>query len=364
MFMNPMSRPTFRNLSEAHLLHNLSVVRAAAPQSKILAMVKANAYGHGMIEVGRRLDGKVDSLGVASLDEAMQLRQAGVKSVITMIEGAFSPEEYKLAAQHDFAVVFHHPQQIQWLQQSPPSAPLTAWLKIDTGMGRLGFLPDQVRVAYAALASSPSIRQPFGLMSHFANADVVDHPLNTMQIAAFEKCAAQHQGPKSLCNSPAIFSLSAQHYDWVRPGLALYGAAPLAGTSAAALGLKPVMTLRSALISVKQMKRGHSLGYGSRIACPEDMPVGIVAIGYGDGYPRSAKDGTPVLVEGRRCAVMGRVSMDMTIVDLRGCPHAHVGGEVILWGEGLPVDEVALSTAHINYDLLTGVHERAKALWS
>ena len=358
-----MTRPTTCTFSSENLLHNLATIRAAAPRAKIMAMVKANAYGHGLIEVGHRLDGLVDALGVASIDEALTLRSGGIRAPITLIEGIFTPDEFRIASEQKFGVTFHHAGQLQALKDNPPRHLLQAWLKIDTGMGRLGFLPADVPDALKALASSPSLRQPIGILSHLACADEPEHQQNQQQIATFQKFAASHNGPKSFCNSAAIFSMPAQHYDWVRPGLSLYGASPLAGRTAESLGLKPVMTLRSRLISIKTVQQGETIGYGSRFRCPETMQIGIVAIGYGDGYPRSAQNGTPVLVGQTRCSIVGRVSMDMAAVDLRPCPHAAVGSEVILWGDGLPVEEVAAMTSNINYDLLTGVRERARMGW-
>ena len=358
-----MTRPTTCTFSSENLLHNLATIRATAPRAKIMAMVKANAYGHGIVEVGHRLDGLVDALGVASVDEALILRSAGVRAPITLIEGIFTPDEFRIASEQKFCVAFHHAGQIQALKDNPPRHLLHAWLKIDTGMGRLGFLPEDVPDALKALSNSPSLRQPVGILSHFACADEPEHPQNQKQITAFQKFTATYKGPKSFCNSAAIFSIPSQHYDWVRPGLSLYGASPLAGRTAESLGLKPVMTLRSRLISIKTVQQGETIGYGSRFQCPETMPVGIIAIGYGDGYPRSAQNGTPVLVNQTRCPVIGRVSMDMTAIDLRPCPTAAVGAEVTLWGDGLPIEEVAETTSNINYDLLTGVRERARMGW-
>lgn len=358
-----MGRHTSCTLSTDHLLHNVEVIRRAAPNTKIMAMVKANAYGHGLRSVGQRLDSKVDALGVSSIDEALALRQAGVKAAIVLIEGVFMPEELHIASEQDFHVTFHNQTQLQWLQESSIPSPLIAWLKIDTGMGRLGFSPEAAPNALQILSGSISIKLPVGIMSHFACADEPEHAHNKKQITAFEKFIHSHQGPKSLCNSAAIFSFSNQHYDWVRPGLALYGASPIKTRTAHSLGLKPVMTLRTRLIAVKNLKKGESIGYGARYECPEDMPIGIMAIGYGDGYPRTARDGTPVLVNGVLCHIVGRVSMDMAAVDLRPCPDADLEDHVTLWGEGLSVEEVSVMTDNINYDLLTGVQNRVKFNW-
>jgi alanine racemase len=351
-------------LSTENLLHNLAVVRAKAPKAKIMAMIKANAYGHGLRSVGQRLDEHVDALGVASIDEAMALRQAGVLAPIVLIEGVFSADELQHASEQGFHVVFNNPCQLQWLNDSPPLKPIIAWVKVDTGMGRLGFSLEDTPLALQKLSESVSIQNPIGLLSHFACADEPNHPLNQKQIAAFSSISQQHQGPKSLCNSAGIFSFPTHHYDWIRPGIALFGASPLVGCSAQALGLKPVMTMHTRLISVKMLRSGSSVGYGARYTCPEDMRVGVIAMGYGDGFPRTASDGTPVLVNGVRCPVVGRVSMDMTTIDLRPCPEAKIGTAVVLWGDGLAVEDVALTTHHINYDLLTGVQNRVRFHWN
>lgn len=328
-----------------------------------MAMVKANAYGHGIRSVSQRLDGYVDALGVASIDEALALRQAKVTAPITLIEGVFAPEELEAAAEQNFSVVFHSEHQLQWLQQSKLPGKLHAWLKINTGMGRLGFSPDRVDAAMKILTESAAIRKPFGIVSHFACADVPEHPMNAKQIETFRSFANLHEGPKSLCNSAGIFAFSDVHYDWVRPGLALYGGSPLAGKTASSLNLKPVMTFRTEIIAVQKFKRGDNVGYGAGFTCPEDMPVGIAAIGYGDGYPRLVREGAPLLVNDERCSLIGRIAMDMAAIDLRPCADALVGDSVTLWGEGLPVEDLADYTDRISYDLFTGVQNRVRFQW-
>jgi alanine racemase len=351
-------------LSTENLLHNLAALKQSSPRSKILAMVKANAYGHGLRSVSQRIEKHVDALGVASIDEALALRGAGITKPVALMEGVFAPDELLIASRERFHVVFHDLSQVRWLKESALPAPLVAWIKVDTGMGRLGFSPDAVPELLSELASSPSIAQPPGIMSHFACADEPDHSLNAKQMAAFNSLAGLAPGPKSLCNSAALLSFPDHHYEWVRPGLSLYGASPVAGRSAESLGLKPVMTLRTEVIAVHAMKKGMTLGYGAAFECPEDMMVGIIAVGYGDGYPRSNREGVPVLVNGARCKIVGRVSMDMITVDLRTCPDAMAGDPVTLWGEGLPVEEVATATDRIAYDLLTGVQLRVPFRWS
>ncbi|MFA5041416.1 MAG: alanine racemase [Bdellovibrionales bacterium] len=358
-----MARKTLCTLSTANLLHNLETIKAKTQKAKILAMVKANAYGHGIRSVSQRLQGHVDALGVASIDEGLALRQAGVTTPITLVEGVFAPDELITASEQGFSIVFHSRHQIEWLQQTKLPTKVEAWLKINTGMGRLGFSAEEGSEAMRILSESPSILHPIGIISHFACADEPHHPMNAKQIEAFRAFTKKHQGPKSFCNSAAIFAFPEMHYDWVRPGLALYGASPLAGISAASLGLKPVMTFTTELIAIQQFKKGEAIGYGAGFTCPEDMTVGIASVGYGDGYPRLVKEGTSVLVGEERCSLVGRIAMDMAAVDLRYCPGAAVGDKVTLWGEGLPVEELAEYSDRVAYDLLTGIQNRVRFEW-
>ncbi len=359
-----MGRAAVATLSTENLLHNLSVIKRHAPCTKIIAMVKANAYGHGLRSVSRRLAPHVDSLGVASIDEALALRRVGVTIPITLMQGVFQADELPIASAEGFHVVFHDIPQLRWLRAAALPSPLRAWLKIDTGMGRLGFSIEAAEAAYQTLSQHSQIVQPIGITSHFACADDAQHPLNTQQIATFQRFVAGLPGPKSLCNSAGIFSFTHHHYDVVRPGIALYGISPIPGISAEALDLKPVMTLHTRLIAVRMARKGTSLGYGARYICPEDMPVGVIAMGYGDGLPRTARDGTPLLVNGVRCQIVGRVSMDMTTIDLRACPTAQVNDPVVLWGEGLPIEAVAQCTSNSPYDMVTALQSRVTCIWN
>ncbi len=360
-----MSRAAIAILSTENLFHNLDVLKAACRNHpEFIAMIKANAYGHGLRSVATRLEKKVESLGVASADEAIALRKIGIKSRITLIEGVFEPDELLVASSLNMEVVFHHESQIEWLEKTHLPLPLHAWIKINTGMGRLGFNLPEAQAAYQRLSQNPNIAQPIGILSHFACADEVNHPLNQVQIKNFNDFVKNLPGKKSICNSPAIFNFPDQARDVVRPGLALYGVSPIAGKSAQELGLKPVMTLQTRLIATHQHKKGSSIGYGSQFTCPVDMPVGVIAMGYGDGYPRTAQNGTPVLVNDVRCQVVGRVSMDMITIDLRSCPSAKIGDPVILWGNGLPIEEVAHHTAQVPYDLLCAIQPRVKFHWT
>lgn len=359
-----MSRATTATLSTENLLHNLSVMQKTASPAQVMAMVKANAYGHGLRSVALRLENHVQSLGVASIDEAIALREAGVKAPITLVEGVFEPEELLIAAKQNFHVVFHEEGQLKWLQARRLPTPLHAWLKLDTGMGRLGFDREEAEKAYKQLSNCENVVQPVNILSHFACADAMEHPLNRIQIEAFQAFIHHLPGLKSLANSAGAFQFSQARYDLIRTGIALYGASPCEKISAREFGLKPVMTLQTRLIAVRHLKKGSSIGYGARFVCPENMPVGVAAIGYGDGYPRTAADGTPVLVNQTRCQIVGRVSMDMVTIDLRACPDAKTGDPVVLWGEALPIEEVATHTHHIAYNLLCGVQSRVKFHWT
>ena len=343
-----MSRPLRAEIRLSSLQHNLQRARAAAPHSQVMAAIKANAYGHGMTRVAHALH-NVDAFAVASIEEAIILREAGVHADIILLEGMFSADEILLVQAYNVQLVIHSLQQVEWLEAARLPRPLVAWLKIDTGMHRLGINPADFAGFYQRLSECDAVAE-IRFMSHFACADERHNPATAQQMEAFDACLGETTGQRSLANSAAILAHPASHADWIRPGIMLYGASPLQGESAASLGLEPAMTFRSQLIAVNSLRKGDRVGYGAEWTCPQDMPVGVVACGYGDGYPRHARAGTPVLVNGQRVPLVGRVSMDMLTVDLRGC-EARIGDEVVLWGEGLPADDVAESAGTIAYEL-------------
>jgi alanine racemase len=350
-----MSRPTKAIIHLDALRHNLHKVREYAPHSKILAMVKANAYGHHAHLLTSAL-ANADALGVACLEEALSLRAQGVEQPLVLMEGFFTADELPVIAQDaQMAIVLHTNAQIDSLRAYAQSATFTCWLKINTGMHRLGFAVDEVAQVWEQLQQMPAIRQPIGWMTHFAEADAEESNKSAQQYHLFEQALAGRAGPKSLANSAAILRLPQTHQDWVRPGIMLYGVSPFANHIGKDHGLQPVMTLRSRLIAIQHCKRGDCVGYGGAYQCPEDMPIGVVAVGYGDGYPRHCQTGTPVLVKDKLVPLVGRVSMDMITVDLRLLPEAQVGDEVTLWGEDLPVEKVAHAAGTIAYELLCGV---------
>lgn len=354
-----MTRPAQAVIDLSALQHNLNKVRECAPSSRVMAVIKANAYGHGMSEVARALS-PADAFGVASLEEALQLRATGILERILLLEGLFSAEELQLAFSNRLDIVIHTDLQLEMLVQAAPDNSIDVWLKIDTGMHRLGFSPAELPDIFQKLQSIDVIEN-IRYMTHFACADEVDNQRTPDQLKRFRDCmqAVSHSDREcSLANSAAIIAWPEAHFDWVRPGIMLYGSSPFVGKSADELGLLPVMTLRTELIALRQCAKGEAVGYGSDWLCPEDMSIGIAAIGYGDGYPRHAPSGTPVLVDGKRASLAGRVSMDMIAVDLRAVPAARIGSDVTLWGTGLSVDDVAAAAGTLSYELLCNVGAR------
>ncbi|MDQ7073886.1 MAG: alanine racemase [Gammaproteobacteria bacterium] len=334
------------------LRHNLAVAQTAAAGSRVMAVVKANAYGHGLIAIAKALQ-HADGLAVACLDEAIRLRHAGLVQPILVLQGFHDVEQIELFAQLNLIAVVHHAEQLQMLRDSD-SAAIRIWLKIDTGMGRLGFYPADVREVYQQLKRSSVVQHEVGLMSHMASADELDSPVTAQQLACFNDCTQGLAGERSLANSAALLATPESRADWVRPGLMLYGANPFVSGTAADWNLRPVMSLSSRLMAIKPICKGQRVGYAGSWTAPENTLMGLVAIGYGDGYPRQAVVGTPLLIAGKRATLIGRVSMDLLNVDLRAVPEAKVGDEVLLWGEGLPVDEVAQSSSTLAYELLCG----------
>ncbi len=349
-------------LSRAALRHNVDRVRECAPSSRVLAMVKADAYGHGALNVAAQIGDQVDALGVAFLEEALALRDAGIRRPIVLMEGVFNAYEQAAAAAMDMALMVHQEQQLALLEQHPPATPVTVWLKVNTGMHRLGFRPDEAIHAYQRLEAMPSVGRIIAC-THFAESDVPDSPANREQTSAFEALVSALPAlPRSMANSAAILGMPHTHHQWVRPGIMLYGSSPFADRSAESLSLKPVMTLQSRVIAVRGLNAGDAVGYGARWTADRATRIAVVAIGYGDGYPRHAANGTPVLIGGRRYPLVGRVSMDMITVDI-GNDAVSPGDTVILWGEGLPADEVAQMAGTISYELFCKVTARVERLW-
>ncbi|HET6655402.1 MAG TPA: alanine racemase [Gammaproteobacteria bacterium] len=353
-----MSRDCRALIDPGALRHNLAAVRQCAPGSQVMAVVKANAYGHGLPVVARAL-ADADAFAVACIEEALAVREAGLTQPVVLLEGVGNAEALDTAVANRFEVVIHDPSQLPLLSRLDANDLLTVWLKIDTGMNRLGFPVAAARDAWRRLSELPGVHQPIGLMTHLANADDPADDFSRVQIDRFNAFAADLPGPRSIANSAGIAAWPASHDGWVRPGVMLYGASPLLESVGPEHNLQPAMTVSTRLIAIKQLAAGDRVGYGGSWVAPEPMPIGIAAIGYGDGYPRHAPSGTPVLVNDRRQQLVGRVSMDMIAVDLRG-NDAAVGDPVTLWGRGLPVEEIARAAGTIPYELLCGVTQRVK----
>ncbi|MFN7085788.1 MAG: alanine racemase [Burkholderiales bacterium] len=353
-----MPRPLSATIHLDALRHNLAVVRRHAPRSRVLAVVKANAYGHGVERAARALSG-AEGFALLELDAAVRLREAGYRQRIVLLEGLFDARDLPLLAQYRLDTVVHSDEQLRWLEGLPAGAGLGVLLKINTGMNRLGFARDGFAAALAALQSNPAIGE-ITLMTHFASAD--DARGVAWQMAGLEQLAAGSALPRSYANSAAILRYPETHCDWVRPGIMLYGSSPFADRPAAALGLRSVMTLASEIIAIQHLRHGDTVGYGGVFSAERDMRIGIVACGYADGYPRHAPSGTPVAVEGRLTGTVGRVSMDMLCVDLTEVPQARVGSRVVLWGEGNPVEDVARAADTIGYELLCALAPRVPVI--
>lgn len=346
-------RPVKALIDLSALPNNLEVVRSYAPNSKILAIIKSNGYGHGIERVAAQL-AKADGFGVACIEEAILLRQKGFLHRIVLLEGLFSEAEWMLAIQHRFDCVVHSYAQLDWLENVQIKVPLTIWLKVDTGMHRLGFLPEEMPEVIARLNQLTMSVQLYCL-SHFASADE-SASFTHQQLALFQQVTAELNCAKSLANSAAIQCYPESHLDWVRPGIMLYGACATPETVAR---LQPVMTLASQVIALKWLEVGETVGYGQTWKVTQKSLIAVVAIGYGDGYPRHAPSGTPVLIHGQRMPLVGRVSMDMITVDVTQlAEQVAIGDEVILWGKGLGVDVIARDSGTIGYELLCGVTQR------
>jgi alanine racemase len=340
------------------LRHNLQVIRRLAPKSRVMAVIKANAYGHGLIAVARALDA-ADALAVARVDEGLALREAGIKTPIVLLEGVLDAEQLEAAAAADFELVVHSHEQIELLRAAPGGVRFKVWLKLDSGMNRLGFKGEEFGPAHAALKQAPALQEPINLITHIASADMPELPSTAEQLMVFAAATRALAGERSIASSAALLGFPDSQADWVRPGLLLYGASPFRGSTGADHGLRPVMTLRSRVIAVKNLVVGEQVGYGGDWTATRPTRLAIAAVGYGDGYPRSASSGTPVLVNGEHAALAGRVSMDMIAIDTTNVGHApKVGDPVVLWGEGLPVEEVAVWAETIPYTLLCGINQR------
>ena len=347
-------RPIRVRIDSAALRHNLGAARRRAARSRICAVVKANAYGHGLARAARAF-AAAEGLALIELEAALELRRAGERRPIMLLQGFFSPEELEPIAAHGLTTVVHNPEQLAMLEEARLPGRIAVVAKLNTGMNRLGFPVEDLSGVLDRLRNCPGVGA-VALMTHFADADGKRGV--RWQLERFEAATTGVDLPRSLANSAALLRYPESHKDWVRPGIMLYGCSPFPDESAEALGLKPAMTLASELIAVRDLRPGDSVGYGGTYTASGPMRIGIVACGYADGYPRHAPTGTPILVCGRRTRTLGRVAMDVLFADLTGIPEAAVGSPATLWGEGLSADEVAASAGTVSYELLCALTPR------
>jgi len=352
-----MARKCTASINLSAIKKNYLYAKSLAPNSKAIAIVKADAYGHGAIEVAKELNEVADAYGVACIEEAIELINSGIdKAPILLLEGVFEKSELVLVKKHSLIVTVCNSIQLQLLLYADLNRPIDVFVKYDSGMGRLGFQDDSFIQAINLLEKSNNIGE-ITLMTHFSSADDLGSTLTTKQISNFDNTLYAEKYPGSLANSAAILKWSESHREYVRPGIMLYGSSPFS-EKPPLNKLTPAMTLSSVLISIKSFKAGQSIGYGSRYTCKQDMQIGVVAIGYADGYPRSAIDGTPVFINGVKSKISGRVSMDMITIDLTGVPNPQIGDRVELFGENVSVDEVAEYCNTISYEIFTKITRR------
>jgi alanine racemase len=355
-----MTRTAYAVIHLEAIAHNVQQVRLAAPNSKIMAVIKANAYGHGLLRVAQALNGLVDGFAVARVQEGVRLRKSGFQQRIVVLEGFTEREELQSLLNYDLEASLHSPHQLEILTNQTESKQLGVWVKLDTGMNRLGFKAREIKNIYEQLSACNVVKKPLNFMTHFANADDKNDSKTVQQIELFNQLTANYDGEKSMANSAGILAWQDSQTDWVRAGIMLFGISPFADSTGKQLGLHPLMSLHSRLIAVRDVDAGETVGYSGTWTSPHATKLGVVAIGYGDGYPRYARSGTPVLINGERVPLVGRVSMDMITVDLGLNSTAKAGDNVTLWGEELPVEEIALCSDTIPYTLVCGITPRVE----
>lgn len=352
-----MPRPIQAHIDLNALENNLHVARHAT-SSRVMAVIKADGYGHGLLRAASAL-AQADGFALLDIQDAIRLREAGYRQTILLLEGFFDVADLPLVAHYQLSCVIHSAWQIALLEAYPKRKKLDVWVKVNTGMNRLGFAPNDVAQVLELLLCQRAVRD-ITLMTHFAHADEARGISQPLQL--FNEIAADYRVSRSLANSAALLRYRATHGDWVRPGIMLYGASPFADMTAQQLGLRPAMTLTSRIIAVQELRSGDEIGYGALFRADRPMRVGIVACGYADGYPRHAPGGTPMLVDGQKTCLLGRVSMDMLCVDLSALPDAGAGSIVTLWGEGMPIEEVATAAGTISYELMCALTARVKVV--
>ena len=354
-------RPARALIDLQALRHNYQLAREVTG-AKALAVIKADAYGHGAVRCAQALEAPADGFAVACIEEALQLRAAGIAAPILLLEGFFEADELPLIVEHDFWCVVHSLWQLDAIEHAKLASPIHVWLKLDSGMHRVGLHPSDYKAAYQRLQASANVSK-IVLMSHFARADELGCTRSEEQLAVFQAARADLSAEVSLRNSPSVLGWPTMPSDWVRPGLMLYGTTPFEQAHALASRLQPVMTLESKVICVRELPAGEPVGYGARFITPTPMRIGVVAMGYADGYPRQAPTGTPVLVAGQRSQLLGRVSMDMLCIDLTNVPQAGLGSTVELWGKNILASEVAEKAETIPYQIFCNL-KRVPRLYS
>jgi len=353
-----MARPSHMVVDLAALISNYQWACQLAPQAQTMAVVKANAYGHGAVACATALQPYAPAFGVACIEEALTLRKAGIHKPILLLEGTFTADEVAVAAEQDFWLMVEDPIQVDAILNAKVSKPLRVWIKVDSGMHRLGLNPQRVEGYYQQLIGTPNVSQDMVFATHFASADETNNHFTLVQLERFLETATRFKHPISLANSAAIMAWPQAHGDWNRAGFMLYGNSPLDTDHPSNKGLKPVMQVRSAIISLRNIGTGSTVGYAQQWCAQRPSVIATVAIGYGDGYPRSAATGTPVVVNGQRASIVGRVSMDMITIDVTDLMGVNVGDPVCLWGKGLDINEVAHHAGTIGYELMTRVTQR------
>lgn len=348
--------PIIAKINFNAIVHNSGIVRRAAPVCQVMAAIKANAYGHGLIPVARSLT-DVDAFGVARLEEALALRNAEIRQRIVLLSAALNHDELELCVLHDIDITIFSAQGLTTLLARKLSKAINIWLKLDTGMHRLGIEPNSTLSTYNTLNTCPWVSN-VTLMSHFHSSDETENPATDQQTELFLNATRRIEAPRSLANSAAILAWPQSHHDWVRPGIMLYGADPLDQSNALSKQLRPAMELSTQVIAIRKIKSGDTVGYNGTWQSSKDTLIATLAIGYADGYPRHAKNGTPVLINDKRVPLVGRTSMDMITVDLGEHSNVNIGDRAILWGDDLNVNEIAACSNTISYDLLTGLGGR------
>lgn len=357
-----MGRAATATINFDALRHNYRLAKKASNDSKAIAIVKANAYGHGAVMVARALSNEADAFGVACIEEAIELREAGIKNPILLLEGFFTADELQIISELNLWTALHSLDQIKTLSEHNLPRPINIWLKMDTGMHRLGIAPGDYHAAYESLKKLPQVNNVV-LMTHFSSADEINNPETDLQVSTFKRASCNISAEISLANSAGTLGHPITHGDWQRPGIMLYGATPFDHTHEWADQLQPVMTLSSKVIAIHNLEKGQAIGYSKTFVCDKPIRVGTVAMGYADGYPRHAKAGTPVYVNGQATTILGRVSMDMMAVDLTNISDADIGAEVELWGNQVPASDVATHSDTIAYTLFTGITSRVHKVY-